>query len=296
MNFKSSLVLIVVTIFTFSFLSTSCKKDLQDEKDVINDESIVSYLGSKGYTLENGIYLYISDSVYNYQIAKGDTVTFNYIGYTLNDSIFDTNIKNVAKEHNLDTNVRSFSPVKVIAGTGKLIDGLDKGLLLLKDSIKASIYFPSSMGFEDNYIGPIEHWSALGFDIQVLSVNGKGIQKERNYINTLDLSSYTRSSSGLYCNYIIDGSGSIPTVKDTIYGWYKGSLPDGAVFEEKSNQMIVLSSKELIEGLRLGFLQTKSGGKTDLIVPSYLGYGNKGNETIPEYQTLFYQIGIDSIK
>ena len=283
------------------FISTSCKKDLEDEKTFANNKSIESYLSSNklDYTEENGIYVHVWKPVYNYQIAKGDTVSFWYVGHTLDGLVFDTNEKSIAKEYKLDTLVRSFTPLKVIAGSGNLIEGLDNGLLLLRDSIQATIFFPSSMGFGDNAIGPIPIWTPLAYQIQIISVNGKAIQEEKSYIEELNLisSGYTRDSSGLYIKNITLGTiSTAPSLSDTIYGQIKGLLPDGTVFEDKGAQSFVLSKSDMPEGVKLGFLLTNNGGENSLLLPSYLGFGVKGSGTIKPYQTLYYQIKIDSIK
>ena len=94
------------------------------------------------------------------------------------------------------------------------------------------------------------------------------------------------------------GSGIKPTIEDTIYGWYKGMLFDGTIIDELSteNKQIVLSAEDIPEGVRLGFLLTKQGGTTSLVLPSYLGFGNQGNELVKPYQTIKYDIRLDSIK
>jgi len=294
--FPYSLLLLSVVL-----LSSSCKKDLEDEKTYANNSTIESFLKSNdlSYTKEEGIYIHVNVPVYNYQIASGDTVSFWYVAYTLDGLVFDTNIKSAAKEFDLDTNVRSFMPIKVIAGSGNLIDGVDKGLLFLKDKENALILFPSSLGYEGNAIGPIPIWSPLAYNIEVISVNGKSIQSEKSFIESLNLISngYTSDTSGLYIKNITLGTiSTTPSLNDTIYGQVKGTLPDGTVFDNKGAQSFILSKSDLPDGVKLGFLQTNNGGENSLVLPSYLGFGNKGNGTIKPYQTLYYDVKIDSIK
>jgi FKBP-type peptidyl-prolyl cis-trans isomerase len=298
MRFKLTLTPYLIYFLISVIAISSCKKDLEAERTLNENKSIESYLRSLTYTKVGDIYHVIRKPVFNYQVAKGDTVEFWYVGHTLEGKVFDTNVEDVAVYYKLDLAVRSFDPVRVIAGSGKLIEGLDDGLLLLRDKELATILFSSSLGYGGNAIGPIAQWSPLAFEVEILKVNGPGIENEKSVIESLNLSDFSVDTSGLYLKYIISGPGLVPTINDTIYGWYKGTLPDGTVVDDigAPNMQIAFSNIEIPEGVRLGFLQTKVGGTTDLVLPSYLGYGNKGNEAILPYQTLFYQIRLDSIK
>ena len=57
-----------------------------------------------------------------------------------------------------------------------------------------------------------------------------------------------------------------------------------------------MASKDLPDGLRLGFMLTKEKGITELVLPSYLGFGNNGNSLVKPYETVRYRIRLDSIK
>ena len=288
-------------VFCFSTF-ISCKKTLEEERTYSEIKSIESYIQSKKWnsTNSNGIYHVVRESSYGYRISEGDTVSFYYKGYTLNGKVFDTNIKSEAILAKLDTNVRSLKPIITIAGSGNLISGLDKGLLLLNDKEKATLLFTSSQGYGSNILGPINQWSPVAFDIEILKVNSINIQKENSFIANLNLigNGFTKDISGLYYKFLLLGVDSKPSVNDTIWGWFKGSLPDGTVIEDvgTGNTQIILSSESIPEGVRLGFLLTQKGGITDLVSPSYLGFGNKGSGIIKPYQTLIYKIRLDSIK
>lgn len=283
-------------------LQTSCKKALEDEQASNESIKIESFISKNkwSYTKTDGIYHVVTKSSFGYQVAKGDTIKFNFIGYTLTGLVFETNIKEIALKEKLNTLVRSFDEFKIIAGSGNLIEGLENGLLLLKEKENATIIFPSTLGYGSHAIGPVVPNSPLAFDIELISVNSAKIQEEKSYISSLNLVSqgYINDISGLHYKYNPAGLGVLPTAKDTIYGWYKGTLLDGTVIEEveTSNMMIILSSDNLLEGVKRGFLITKKGGVTELVLPSYLGFGNKGNNIVKPYETIKYSIRFDSIK
>ncbi len=281
----------------------SCKKALEDEQ-AENERSLIESFISKNnwsYTKNDGVYHIIRKPSFGYQVALGDTVSFTFTGYTLSGIIFETNDIKIARLEKLDTTVRSFSPIKLIVGNSNLIDGITNGLLAIRGGEEATIIFPSTLGYGKNVMGPVESNSPLAFDIELISVNGAKIQEEKSYISSLNLSSsgFTEhSESGLFYKFSPEGVGSLPTIRDTVYGWYKGMLFDGTVIDEvtTSNKMIVLSSKDLVEGVRQGFLLTKEVGVSDLVLPSFLAFGNTGNQQVKPYETVKYQIRLDSIK
>ena len=288
---------------TFSLIVlTSCKKALEEEKVYSENKSIEDFLQTKKweYTNVDGVYHAVRKIGYGYQVAYGDTVTFWYKGYTLSGKVFETNIDSVAKSAKLDTTIRSFDPLVVIAGKSNLISGLDKGLLLSNENEEATILFSSDFGFGNNAIGPVKPWSPLAYNIQIRKLNGVNIEKEKAFIENLDLlNSGFKDTLGMYYKFLLLGSNSIPIATDTIWGWYKGTLPDGTVIKDlgDGDQKIALSDVNIPVGVRLGFRKTKKGGLTSLVLPSYMGFGIKGERGgVGPYQTLFYQIRLDSIK
>lgn len=296
-NSYSYILLLFSSIALFS-----CQKTLQEEKEYAEDRSIESFLTKNklSYSKVDGVYHHSIVPSYGYQVAKGDMVTFWYEGFTLDGKVFVTNVKSEAITAKLDTNVNSFDPVVTIAGIGNLVEGLDIGMLQLREGEVATLLFPSSLGFGKKTIGPINQWSSLGYNINLLSVSNPLIQKERDFIKSLNLENegFLKDTNGLCYKYLLLGTVASPTINDTIYGWYKGTLPDGTIIDEISNgnQAIALSSNEIPIGIRLGFTLTKVGGSTSLVMPSYLAFGNDGNSFAEPYQTVFYQIRLDSIK
>jgi FKBP-type peptidyl-prolyl cis-trans isomerase FkpA len=82
----------------------------------------------------------------------------------------------------------------------------------------------------------------------------------------------TKHCSGLYYQILNPGADAAPTVCSAISVTYKGSLPNGTVFNETSTP-VTFSLITVIEGWKKGLLQIKKGGKIRLYVPPSLGYG-----------------------
>lgn len=70
---------------------------------------------------------------------------------------------------------------------------------------------------------------------------------------------------------------------------YKGALLNGTVFDE-SALFEFNSLNNVIEGWRLGIPQLAKGEKALLLIPSDLAYGSSGNQAIPPYSPLIFEV------
>ncbi|MGE0078180.1 MAG: FKBP-type peptidyl-prolyl cis-trans isomerase [Bacteroidales bacterium] len=289
----------VLLLFAFS----SCDNSLEDDKRYAEEKVIESYISKKSwtYTKSDGVYHIATVPSYDYEVNEGDTVEFWFVGYTPESSplVFDTNVKSIAIEASLDTNIRTFEPLRVIAGQTSLLTGLKRGLLLTRLNQQSTIIFTSDLGFKGQIVGPLDEWSSLAYDIQVVYLNGKGIIAEKKILAGLDLSGYTLNSSGLYYKSITaNASTTTPTESNVVYGWYQCKLTDGTVVYEvpTANTTIDLSSDDITTALKLGFTLTTVESTTEIVAPSPLCYGKKGYDVVDPYQPLIYTIRLDSIK
>lgn len=280
---------------------SACDNSLEDDKRFAEEKNIESYISSKKliYTKSNGVYHVATTPSYGYEINNGDTVEFWYKGYTLESTplVFDTNIKSIARSEKLDTNVRDFVPMRVIAGKTELVEGLKRGLLLARQNQQSTIIFTSDLGFKAQIIGPLAAWSSLAYDIEIIRVNGIGIEREEQILNSMDLTGFSKHTSGLYYKYISNPDASSPAATSVVYGWYKCTLADGSVVSEITtpNAEINLNSN-IIAALRVGFTLLKTGGSAQFVAPSPLCFGKTGNEMVDPYQPLLISIRLDSIK
>lgn len=287
-----------ILIGLVSFLS-ACDNSLEDDKRYAEEKTIESFISTNKltYTKSDGVYHIATEPSYGYEVNNGDTVMFLYVGYTLSGLVFETNVESVAIEENLNTEVRSFEPLRVIAGETDLIPGLKRGLLLTRLNQTSTIIFTSDLGFKGQVIGPIDAWSPLAYDIIVVYLNGKGIQSEKEVLSSMDLSSYSLHSTGLYYKYLVDTSTTRPVSSSTVYGWYKITLTNGDVVYEVStpNTAINLSETDL-GAIKEGFMLLSLGGSAEFIAPSPMGYGKKGNDDVSPYQPISISMRLDSIK
>lgn len=104
-----------------------------------------------------------------------------------------------------------------------------------------------------------------------------------------------KSNSGLY--YVINeqGSGTQPTATDNVTVAYKGYFTDGDVFDESNADGISFGLQQVIPGWTEGITYFNEGGSGILLIPSRLGYGNRGRGSIPGGAVLIFDINLISV-
>jgi len=138
-------------------------------------EKYVETLDDVEVAVDDGVWRVVMDGgSNNYSAVAGDSVSFNYSAYIFRSgkgSLFDTNIRSVAKEAKLDLDLSAFTPRKRRIGRGELIKGLDKGLLGVRKGDRCYIIFSSKYGYGNKQIGMIPKMSPLIYEVWILDVN-----------------------------------------------------------------------------------------------------------------------------
>ena len=113
--------------------------------------------------------------------------------------------------------------------------------------------------------------------------SSKDVSKDFTVENDLDIQTYT------------PGTGTQPTTRDNVTVAYKGYFSDGTVFDQSDTNGISFSLQQVIAGRTEGITYFKEGGSGILLIPSSLGYGNKGRSSIPGGAVLIFDIALISI-
>lgn len=82
-------------------------------------------------------------------IETGDTVTFEYVGRFEDGTVFDTSRESVAKEVGIakEQPERTYEPLTVEVGAGRIIEGLDEALLGLAEGDEATEVIPPEQAY-----------------------------------------------------------------------------------------------------------------------------------------------------
>lgn len=130
---------------------TACQKE-----DVAEDEQINNYISSKNLAVtektNSGLrYIVTKANPSGAALKVGQTINVNYAGTLLSGKSFDSG---------------NFS---FVLGGGRVIAGFDEGIAKMRVGEKATLIFPSTLGYGSSGSGPIPANSPLVFDIEVVS-------------------------------------------------------------------------------------------------------------------------------
>ena len=103
----------------------------------------------------------------------------------------------------------------------------------------------------------------------------------------------TKTASGLIISEIKPGTGDSPKPTDTVKVHYQGTLIDGTVFDSsiKRGEPATFPLNGVIKCWTEGLQQMKVGGKSRLVCPSDIAYGDRGSPpTIKPGSTLVFEV------
>jgi FKBP-type peptidyl-prolyl cis-trans isomerase FkpA len=101
-----------------------------------------------------------------------------------------------------------------------------------------------------------------------------------------------KAESGLVYRELKVGAGESPKATDTVKVHYRGTLVNGTEFDSsyKRNEPAQFALNGVIKCWTEGVQRMKVGGKSTLVCPSDLAYGDQGRPSIPGGATLIFEI------
>jgi FKBP-type peptidyl-prolyl cis-trans isomerase FkpA len=108
-----------------------------------------------------------------------------------------------------------------------------------------------------------------------------------------------RTLSGLIYKELRAGTGTSPRDVDTVKVHYRGTLVDGKEFDSsyKSNEPATFPLNRVIPCWTEGVQKMKVGGKSQMVCPAHIGYGDRGfPPDIPGGATLIFEIELLGIQ
>lgn len=104
--------------------------------------------------------------------------------------------------------------------------------------------------------------------------------------------------SGLQYEVLREGLGPVPTLEDFVVCDYRGTLLDGAVFDDTATlgRPRSFAVTSVIDGFEEALLRMPAGSRWKLFVPPELGYGATGSgASVPPNSTLIFELELVSI-
>lgn len=107
----------------------------------------------------------------------------------------------------------------------------------------------------------------------------------------------TRAPSGLVYRELAAGTGASPKATDKVRVNYRGTLTNGTEFDSsyKRNMPAEFPLNGVIPCWTEGVQKMKVGGKSKLVCPSEIAYGDQGRPSIPPGATLVFEIELLAI-
>jgi FKBP-type peptidyl-prolyl cis-trans isomerase FkpA len=150
-------------------------------------------------------------------------------------------------------------------------------------------------GLSDQVTGtkPLVEVETYGPKVDALA-KSRQASKSQDYLGKAEKEKGAKKfPSGLIYSEIKPGTGAQPTADDTVKVHYRGTLTDGTEFDSsiKRNAPAEFPLKGVIPCWTEGVAKMKVGGKSKLVCPSSIAYGDQGRPpTIPGGATLVFEV------
>ena len=119
-----------------------------------------------------GFYMFwqVSTKPERNNLLRGDTVSVNYTGKTLDKKIFDSSIEQVARDNGIFSAGRKYQPLRYAVGYGLTISGFEFAISMMHAGEKATVIFPSRLGYGTQASGGIPANSPLIFELDLVQI------------------------------------------------------------------------------------------------------------------------------
>lgn len=238
---------------------------------------------------------------------KGDYVKLDLLTKTIHDSI-------LCNSYSLYLSIDEVKEEKVLEALAMLVEGdsatyifpqIPTTLLSSKQEIKRKKSEPAITKIEMRLI---KIFSPEEYEEERKYLQWKA---DREMNEQILLSEYLEAKGignehlvdGIYYVEIKEGKGKKARNGDVVFIHYKGYLIDSTQFDSTYEMDSPFDFKlgdpgQVIKGMERGIRQMKENGKAKLIIPSQLGFREKGSSTgiIPPFTTLIYEIELLKIE
>lgn len=294
---SSAFVLLLVAIFLLSACSmlgdqsaSSQADDAATEETTSNaedadetDNSMQEETKGEGMTTASGLQ-YIENVAGEGRAAEAGTkVSVHYTGMLDDGTVFDS-----SKDRG--------APIEFVLGRGQVIPGWDEGIALMQVGGEAKLIIPSDLAYGAQGAGGVIPPNAtLTFDVELVDVQDGPVGSPVAPTEIAE-GDFTVTESGLMYYDMEEGTGDVAQPGQQVTVHYTGWLEDGAKFDSSLDRgdpfVFGLGQGGVIPGWDEGVAGMKPGGKRQLVIPSELGYGERGagNGLIPPNATLVFEV------
>lgn len=268
--------------------------------------SIVAYC-QEWKTTEKGIkYRTIKANPKNRKAKIGETINFNIAIANGKDSLLlrNTNSQINWQGKESDKDLRT-TPIEVLTAANE------------KDSIEVWISLDTLRKYEGQLNAVIDVGTHLKYYLKVNTIrSNQELQAEKEQKEKAlkakeikEIQAYLKKNkltakalpSGLHIATLTKGTGAKPQKEQTVVAHYTGKLLSGTKFDSSLDRGTPFEFKlgigRVIKGWDEGFAEMTAGTKAILLIPSSLGYGERGaGRDIPPNAILVFEVELLDIK
>ncbi len=306
-----SIKFLVSLLMIFFVTLSSCLKDKEEEYKRREQEKLKEYLREHNITTSptaSGLYILADTEGTGASPSEGEFVDFDYTLTTLEDGVVQiTTDSSVARDNDIYSGGVLYGPARLQIGTN--IDGLDEGLVNMKEGGRATLIIPSSLAWGNSPYSQVGSYKTVIIDITLYRVLFDPAVYERSLINEYLAENDISTDSTDIGIYVIEneaGTSDSADIDRQMTGYIRGTLLDGKEFLPRSQFRTVIASEKSIiftEGLKEGIKAMTVGEKATIIVPYYRGYQKTGvyidnnsvRVPIPPYAALKYEVEVVSV-
>jgi FKBP-type peptidyl-prolyl cis-trans isomerase len=259
--------------------------DNQDEEKIIeNTTAIEAYikadsLGAKVVKDTTGLYFITRKANPNGERPKrGDAATVRFTGYLLNGN---TKILTTPGDSTFSFPVEGYSTD---------FAGLERGVFLMKTGEKTTFLLPFYLAFGAIERVNIPAYSPIRFEMELVKTRTE-VQQIDDYLKKKGFTVSDRTADNLVLIRTNTVTGDTLGVGKSVNVKYIGKLLSDAKFGEGSIAVTTGTSNS-IPGFDRAIRKMRKGEKAIAIFPSALGYKASGNNTIPPYAVLQFEIEV----
>jgi len=212
-------------------------------------------------------------------------------------SLFFTSCKctrNQTADQSEQDKKRSYYIGVSLARSVDLADGFDADEVLegFKDGLQGSSDAPSPQEIQDFLVKEQQR--------RYQKRNANFIENEkqaRQYLEEIaKKENLENTGEGIYFKIIKPGSGQPMNASDKIMIKIKGQLPDGTVFEDKTNKATSMTLMEAVPGLRMLSSVYKKGSLLKIYLAPQQAYGLQGRSGVPPMSAVIFDLEIMDIE
>lgn len=196
--------------------------------------------------------------------------------------------------------------------------GVEEALSLMSEGARFQVIIPSALAFGEEGRGEfIPPFTPVVYHIEMIDIITKAeegaflkekalkakqneIAERERYLSANNMK-IKPTASGLYFLELKKGTGDFPKSGEKVKVHYSGFLTDGRQFDSSLDRALPFEFEvgkgSVIKGWDEAIRMMKKGSKAKIVVPSSLGYGERGSgEKIGPYATLVFEIELLDIK